>query len=85
MFQTEIVEKGQSFKIQKYIFRNSCRSSNNVEKDGRAGQAVWRCNTAHALYTPSSYGKNRDPHIICNTYCSPTARVVTQMRLSVTL
>jgi hypothetical protein len=50
MLQTKVAEKSKTHTLYSTnCFRKSCRLRDNVENYGRARQATWQYNTAHAL------------------------------------
>ena len=65
------------------FLRKSCRLRDSVEKYCKAGQAT-DDNMTHAHCMLDTKGCKRTLRI-CNTYCFPTAKVVTPTRLNVTL
>ena len=51
MFQTKVVEKPKTHILHPVtFFEKSCRLRDNVEKHGRAGEAIVVYSTAHARY-----------------------------------
>jgi hypothetical protein len=78
MFQTNVVEKIKTHILCSVtFFRKSCRLWDNVEKHGRARQAI--DNRIRRMRFACWLTLR-----ICNTYCFSSATVVSRTRLSVT-
>jgi hypothetical protein len=69
-------------KIKTHVLYSILFLRDNVEKCGKAGQDS-DDNMAHAHFILDTYGY-RCTITICNTYCFPTATMLTLMRLDVT-
>ena len=98
IFQMKVVEKLKTHILCSVaIFRKSCRLWDNVEKYGRAREAVNDNMAARALHaglvrlharkhTPAPMLKHTHTHRpICNTFCSSTATMVLWRLLDVTI
>ena len=81
MFQTKVAQiQNKDFMFNNcFLFRKSCRLSDNVEKYRRTGEAT-DGNMVQAHCMLDTYGYKNTLRI-CNNYCFLTASMVTRMNI----